>query len=121
MTRDRSTRERYKVDPMDESPRQENGTPPDRIMVTRGEIAAFLLQSVALAAAMAFTSGVLLRRLFGWPLSFACGAGLLFGMLCSYPTIRLLGRADGIDFSFPKWFAISFVAAAIATAAIGVF
>lgn len=95
--------------------------PPDRITVTRGELAAFLLQSVLLAAAMAFSAAVVLQRAFSTPQSIASGIGLLIGMLCSYPTIRILGRADGIDFSFMKWFAISFSAAAFATVAVGVF
>ena len=93
---------------------------PDRIFVTRGEIAGFLIQSVVLASSMAFTTGIVIRRLFSWPLSLACGLGLLAGMLCSYPTIRLLGRADGIQFSFVKWLAISFSAAALASTAISV-
>jgi hypothetical protein len=92
----------------------------ERIFVTRGEIAGFLIQSVALASSMAFTTGVVIRQLLSWPLSLACGLGLLAGMLCSYPTIRLLARADGTQFSFVKWLAIAFSAAALASTAISV-
>ena len=74
-----------------------------------------------LAADMAFTAAILLPRALSVPRSVASGIGLLIGMLCSYPTIRILGRADGVQFSFLKWFAISISAAAFATAAIGVF
>jgi hypothetical protein len=95
--------------------------PEEKITVSRGELAAFLLQSVLLAAAMAFSAAIVLQRTLLVPRSFASGIGLLIGMLCSYPTIRILGRADGVDFSFLKWFAISFSAAAFATVAVGVF
>ena len=93
----------------------------EKLQITRGELAAFLVQSVMLAAAMAFSAAIVFQRNVGMSRAFASGIGLLIGLVCSYPSIRVLGRADGINFSFFKWFAISFGAAAFATLIIGVF
>ena len=93
----------------------------EKLYISRGELALFLVMSVMLAAAMAFSTAIVFQRGAGLSRAFASGFGLLVGLICSYPSIRILGRADGINFSFFKWFAISFGAAAFATLIIGVF
>ena len=102
-------------------PVMEPQDPLERIHISRGELAALLIQSVMLAAAMTFSVAIVFQRHAGMSRAIASGTGLLVGLLCSYPTIRMLGRADGINFSFYKWFAISLAAAALATLVIGVF
>ena len=95
--------------------------PLDSVRITTGELAALLIQSVLFASATGLLAAILGMRLFAWPRPLAFGAGLELGLLLSYPTIRLVGRANGAQLGFGKWAAMTMVPTILAVLISSVF
>lgn len=77
------------------------------------ELAALVLQSVLLAASLAFVAAILLARLTPVPRAIAFGLGFEVGLLVSYPTMRIVARANGSSLSFLRWLAVTIVPAVL--------
>lgn len=77
------------------------------------ELAALVLQSILLAASLAFVAAILLSRLTPMPRPIAFGLGFEVGLLVSYPTMRIVARANGSRLGFWKWLAVTIVPAVL--------
>lgn len=91
-----------------------------RLEIGPGELAGLVLQSVLFAAALAFIAGVLLAGFTPLPRPVAFGAGLELGLLASYPTMRLVARANGSRLGFLSWAAVTLVPTALGVAILAV-
>ncbi|HEU5161624.1 MAG TPA: hypothetical protein VFV54_00625 [Thermoanaerobaculia bacterium] len=78
-----------------------------------GELAGLLLQSLLLAGSLGFAVAVILSQATTLPRPVSFGLGLEAGLLSSYPTMRLVARANGAVLGFGKWAAITLVPAAL--------
>ena len=78
-----------------------------------GELGGLLIQSLLLAGSMGFAVAVVLSQATGLPRPIAFGLGLEAGLLSSYPTMRLVARANQSALSFGKWAAITLLPAAL--------
>ncbi len=80
-----------------------------------GELAGLVVQSVLLAGSMGFVVAILLARVTLLPRAIAFGLGLEAGLLASYPTMRLIARANGSRLGFWAWAAITLLPTALGT------
>ncbi|HEY0788710.1 MAG TPA: hypothetical protein VGE86_08690 [Thermoanaerobaculia bacterium] len=78
-----------------------------------GELAGLVFQSALLAGSMGFVVAILLARIEIFPRPIAFGLGLEAGLLASYPTMRLIARANGSALGFWTWAAITLLPAAL--------
>jgi hypothetical protein len=72
-----------------------------------GELGGLVLQSLLLAGSMGFAVAVILAQATPLPRPIAFVLGLEAGLLSSYPTMRLVARANGAPLGFAKWAAIT--------------
>ena len=86
---------------------------PRGVELRPGELGGLVLQSILLAGSMGFAVAILLARLDMLPRAIAFGLGLEAGLLASYPTMRLVARANGSALGFGKWAAITLLPAAL--------
>lgn len=80
---------------------------PGGVELRAGELAGLVLQSLLLAGSMGFAMAVILSQTTPLPRPIAFGLGLEAGLLASYPTMRLVARANGTSLGFAKWAAIT--------------
>ncbi|HSN69057.1 MAG TPA: hypothetical protein VLV48_07415 [Thermoanaerobaculia bacterium] len=78
-----------------------------------GELGGLLLQSLLLAGSMGFAVAVILSQATALSRPIAFGIGLEAGLLSSYPTMRLVARANRSVLGFGKWAAITLVPATL--------
>lgn len=90
------------------------------VWVGATELAALLIQSMALAASFGFMMATIMGRFTSLPRSLAFGVGLELGLLISYPTMRLIARSGGTSLGFLKWLAMTLVPAALGVTLVGV-
>jgi hypothetical protein len=62
---------------------------------------------------MGFAVAIVVSQVTDLPRPIAFGLGLEGGLLSSYPTMRLVARANGSLLSFGKWAAITLAPAAL--------
>lgn len=86
---------------------------PGGVELRPGELAGLVVQSVLLAGSMGFVVAILLARVSIFPRPIAFGLGLEAGLLASYPTMRLIARANGSTLGFWTWAAITLLPAAL--------
>ncbi|MGH9456541.1 MAG: hypothetical protein ACRD2J_02760 [Thermoanaerobaculia bacterium] len=91
-----------------------------RVDIGPEELAGLVLQSILFAAALAFIASVLLARLTPLPRPLAFGIGLEAGLLSSYPTMRIVARANGAGLGFGTWAAVTIVPTALGVAILAV-
>ena len=102
---------RYDV-PM--KPSERPGVPSRGIVdLQPGELGGLLVQSLLLAGSMGFAVAVVLSQATGLPRPIAFGLGVEAGLLSSYPTMRLVARANRSVLGFGKWVAITLLPAAL--------
>jgi hypothetical protein len=80
---------------------------PGGVDLRPGELGGLVLQSVLLAGSMGFAVAVILSQATPLPRPIAFALGLEAGLLSSYPTMRLVARANGTSLGFAKWAAIT--------------
>jgi hypothetical protein len=90
-----------------------NPDPQGGVELRPGELGGLVLQSVLLAGSMGFVVAILLARIMVLPRPVAFGLGLEAGLLASYPTMRLIARANGSRLGFWTWAAITLLPAAL--------
>lgn len=99
---------------MKRSPKPAAPDPPrGGLEIRPGELGGLVLQSVLLAGSMGFVVAILLARITLLPRPIAFGLGLEAGLLSSYPTMRLIARANGSRLGFWTWAAITLLPAAL--------
>lgn len=99
---------------MKRSPKTPPPDPPrGGVEIRPGELGGLVLQSVLLAGSMGFVVAILLARVAIFPRPIAFGLGLEAGLLSSYPTMRLIARANGSTLGFGTWAAITLLPAAL--------
>ncbi|HVR43623.1 MAG TPA: hypothetical protein VMS56_09285 [Thermoanaerobaculia bacterium] len=102
-------------------PTREKVPPPaQEVRISPSELAALLLQSILLAASLGFAATIVLTRMTAIPRPIAFGLGLELGLLVSYPTIRIVARANGTQLGLGAWFLVTLLPAALAVTILGV-
>jgi hypothetical protein len=93
--------------------RLDDQAPSEGVSLRPGDLAGLVLQSVLLAGAMGFTVAVILGQAGVLPRPVAFGTGLEAGLLASYPTMKIVARANGSRLTFATWAGVTLAAAAL--------
>jgi hypothetical protein len=92
------------------------GSRESRTELRPDDLAGLLVQSLLLAASLGFTAAIVLTQFTPLPRAIAFAGGLELGLLASYPTMRLIARANGSILGFWKWAAITVLPAGLGLA-----
>lgn len=84
------------------------------VRVGPDELAALVFQSILLAASLGFMAAIVMSRILPVARPLAFGLGLEVGLLASYPTMRIVARANGTRLGFGKWFLVTLVPSVLA-------
>ncbi len=93
--------------------RQRDDPSPGGVELRPGDLGGLLLQSLLLAGSMGFAVAIILAQVTALHRPIAFGLGLEAGLLSSYPTMRVVARANGSKLGFGKWAAITLLPAAL--------